>query len=52
MNQLTALYATIQSVNMDSKYMPDMKQHQMLWAPRGEIVTQMHLYRILKNQLP
>lgn len=38
MNQLTALYGNIQSVSMDSKYIPNMKQHQMLWAPGGEIV--------------
>lgn len=38
MNQLTALYDNIQSVNIDSKYIPNMKQHQMLWVPGGKIV--------------
>lgn len=38
MNQLTALYANIQPVSMDSRYIPNMKQHQMLWVPGGKIV--------------
>ena len=37
-NQLSGLYANIQMVSMDSKYIPNMKQHQMLWVPGGEIV--------------
>ena len=37
-NQLKLLQSYIKSVNMDSKYIPNMVQHQMLWVPNGELI--------------
>jgi hypothetical protein len=39
MNQLKTLQEYIKSVNMESKYIPNTIQHQLLWVPNGEIVN-------------
>ena len=38
MNQIALLQSHIKTVSMDSKYIPNMKQHQSIWIPNGEIV--------------
>jgi len=38
MNQISILQAHIKTVSMESKYIPNMKQHQSIWIPNGEIV--------------
>ena len=38
MNQISALQQQIKTVSMESKYIPNMKQHQMLWIPDGRLV--------------
>jgi len=38
MNQIALLQAHIKTVSMESKYIPNMKQHQSIWIPNGEIV--------------
>ena len=38
MNQLKTLQGYIKCVNMESKYIPNMVQHQMLWVPNGEVI--------------
>ena len=38
MNQIALLQSLIKTVSMDSKYIPNMKQHQSIWIPNGEIV--------------
>jgi hypothetical protein len=38
LKQLDAARHRIRSVSMDSKYIPNMKQHQMLWIPNGQFV--------------
>ena len=37
-NQLSTFQSYIKSVNLDSKYIPNNIQHQMLWVPNGEVV--------------
>ena len=38
MNQISILQSHIKTVSMESKYIPNMKQHQSIWIPNGEIV--------------
>jgi hypothetical protein len=38
MNQIALLQSHIKTVSMESKYIPNMKQHQSIWIPNGEIV--------------
>jgi hypothetical protein len=38
MNQIAILQSHIKAVSMESKYIPNMKQHQSIWIPNGEIV--------------
>ena len=38
MNQIALMQSHIKTVSMDSKYIPNMKQHQSIWIPNGEIV--------------
>jgi hypothetical protein len=38
MNQIAVLQSHIKAVSMESKYIPNMKQHQSIWIPNGEIV--------------
>ena len=38
MNSLAALRMQIKDINIESKYIPNMKQHQELWIPDGKIV--------------
>jgi len=38
LKQLEAARSRIKSVSMESKYIPNMKQHQMLWIPDGRMV--------------
>jgi len=37
-NNLAALRMQIKDINIESKYIPNMKQHQELWIPDGKIV--------------
>lgn len=38
MNQLKVLQGYIKNVNMESKYIPNNIQHQMIWVPNSEII--------------
>ena len=38
LQQIEVLQSQIKIVNMDSIYIPNMRQHQMKWAPGGQIV--------------
>ena len=39
MNQLSVFQSYIKNVNLDSKYIPNTVQHQMMWVPNGEIIN-------------
>jgi hypothetical protein len=38
MSEISRLQEMIRIISMDSKYIPNMKQHQELWIPNGEII--------------
>jgi hypothetical protein len=38
MKQIEILQSQINSISMDSRYIPNSKNHQMLWVPNGEMV--------------
>lgn len=38
MNELEELHTQIKMVTMNPKYIPNMRQHQMLWVPDGKII--------------
>ena len=46
LNQINGLVSSMQSVNMDSRYIPNMKQHQMIWAPNGKEVHNAFVPRV------
>ena len=46
LQQIETLQSQIHVVNMDSIYIPNMKKHQMKWAPNGEIIPNAFIPRI------
>jgi hypothetical protein len=50
-NSIEILRAEIQMITMEPVYIPNTKQHQQLWRPKGEIVTNAFIPTIEENTI-